>query len=158
MTNEELQEILRKHKAWLDGETGGEIANLRGTNLGDADLGGAYLRCADLSDANLRGAYLGGAYLYGANLRGAYLRGADLRGAYLGGAKDILSIGPGGSRGDMLYAVRWDDGLRIKVGCFWGTLAEFEAAVQSTHGDNQHGKYYRAVIAMLKEWDVNDAN
>ena len=119
---------MRKYKAWLDGETGGEIANL--------------------IDADLRGADL-----YGADLRGANLRGADLY-----GAKDILSIGPGGSRGDMLYAVRWDDGLRIKAGCFWGTLAEFEAAVQSTHGDNQHGKYYRAVIAMLKEWEVNDAN
>ena len=56
MTQKELQEILDKHKKWLNDEDGGERA--------------------DLSDADLRGAYLIGAYLIGAYLRGAYLRGA----------------------------------------------------------------------------------
>ena len=93
---QELQIILEKHKRWLNGEYGGERADLR-----DADLNGANLRGADLIVAYLRGAtlsesYLSGAYLIGANLIESYLSGADLRkadlgGAYLNGANMIKS-------------------------------------------------------------------
>ena len=31
-------------------------------------------------------------------------------------------------------------------------LAEFEAAVEKTHGDNEHWRYSRAVIAAAKAW------
>ena len=111
MTREELQEILDKHKKWLENEDGGEKANLRkadlrnadlsDADLSDADLRGADLRgadlrnadlgCADLRYADLRNADLGCADLrYAdlrkADLRGADLRGADLRNADLGGA------------------------------------------------------------------------
>lgn len=50
---QELQIILEKHKRWLNGEYGGERADLRG-----ADLRGAYLSEADLSEADLGGANL----------------------------------------------------------------------------------------------------
>lgn len=40
---EELQEIFRKHQLWLDGEDGGERANLVGANLVGANLESAYL-------------------------------------------------------------------------------------------------------------------
>ena len=92
--------------------------------------------------ADLRDAYLSRAYLYR----------ADLSRADLYGAKGIIAIGPTGSRGDTLYAVAWPDALMVKTGCFWGTLAEFAAAVTKTHGDNPHGQMYRAIIAMLKLW------
>lgn len=46
---QELQIILKKHKRWINGEDGGEIADLSGANLS-----GANLRGADLSGANLR--------------------------------------------------------------------------------------------------------
>ena len=46
ITSDELTEILRKHKLWLDDEPNGERA----------DLSYAYLRNADLSYANLSGA------------------------------------------------------------------------------------------------------
>ena len=58
MTTGKLQEILDKHKKWLNEEEGGERAD-----LSDADLSGADLRRADLSDADLSGAYLRGADL-----------------------------------------------------------------------------------------------
>ena len=58
----ELNEIIEKHKMWLNNK-GGERANLSGANLSGANLSGA-----DLSRANLNCA----------NLRGANLRGADL--------------------------------------------------------------------------------
>ena len=83
MTTKELQEILDKHKKWLNDEDGGERADLSGANLRSADLSGADLRRADLSGANLSGANLRGADLRSANLSGANLRSADLSGANL---------------------------------------------------------------------------
>ena len=55
---EELKEILRKHQLWLDGEEGGELANLV-----DANLKRANLKRANLVDANLKRANLNGANL-----------------------------------------------------------------------------------------------
>ena len=46
--NEKIKDILKKHKDWLEGESDGECADLRG-----ADLRGANLRRADLQGANL---------------------------------------------------------------------------------------------------------
>lgn len=43
MNNKQLQEILEKHKKWLNNETDGNSANLRGANLRGANLSGADL-------------------------------------------------------------------------------------------------------------------
>ena len=106
MEASKLKEILKKHKMWLNGEEGGERANLRSADLIGAeligadlrranlwnadlkiaDLSGANLRGVDLSEANLRGASLSGADLSGASLRGSDLSGANLSGADLIGA------------------------------------------------------------------------
>ena len=85
-TKEEIQEILRKHQLWLDGEEGGERADFSGADLTDADLRVENLRVANLRSANLTGASLRGADLSGADLSYAYLTGADLSYAYLTGA------------------------------------------------------------------------
>jgi len=89
----ELDDILRKHRAWLEGGKGGRKANLSNTDLRDvdlsnadlrrADLRGADLRDADLSNADLRRADLSNADLSNADLRSSDLRGADLRCANL---------------------------------------------------------------------------
>lgn len=63
MTQSELNEILEKHRKWLNDEEDGEKAILRRADLSEANLSEA-----DLSEADLRGA----------NLSGADLRGADL--------------------------------------------------------------------------------
>ena len=63
MTQEELNTILDKHKKWLDGDAGGERANLSGADLRGATLSGAHLIGADLIGADLRGATLIGADL-----------------------------------------------------------------------------------------------
>jgi hypothetical protein len=112
------------------------------------------------SRANLRDANLGGANLRGADLRGADLRGADLRGAKLTandrtellliGHRAVLQMGPLGSRADYLIAYLTDKGVYIKAGCFFDTLAAFTKAVKETHGTNDHGKEYAAVIAAIK--------
>ena len=100
MEASKLKEILEKHKMWLNGEEGGERANLRGADLRWANLSGANLSGVDLSYAHFRGAILREANLrwtnlsgadlsytnlIGANLREADLRRADLRGVDLRG-------------------------------------------------------------------------
>ena len=107
MNANELKNILKLHKKWLNNEEGGLKANLRGAilyradlrgailyrvDLRGADLRGANLRGADLREANLRGAILYRADFCGADLREATLRGADLRGAKLREAKNIPFI------------------------------------------------------------------
>lgn len=88
MTRKDLNEILAKHKLWLQGKDGGERANLERADLECADLKRAHLNGADLEDAdlecaNFEGADLEGAYLKGAFLKGAKLEGANLKRAYL---------------------------------------------------------------------------
>lgn len=79
LMNDELKDVLEKHKNWICGLTGGERADLRDANLRDANLRDADLRDADLRDADLRDANLYYANLYCANLRGADLHGSNLR-------------------------------------------------------------------------------
>jgi len=66
-----VQDVLAKHKLWLDGNEDGKCANLREADLREANLRWADLREADLSEAALRG--------------------ADLRWANLSGAKGLLT-------------------------------------------------------------------
>jgi Pentapeptide repeats (8 copies) len=80
-TPEELETVLRNHRAWLEaGHPRGDkrIANLCGANLGMANL-----RKARLDEANLQGANLLMANLQGANLGRANLQQANLLGANL---------------------------------------------------------------------------
>ena len=91
MNANELKNILKLHKKWLNDEEGGLKAdlcgaNLRGVDLRRANLRGVNLNGADLRGADLREATLRGAILYRADLREADLREADLSGADLSGA------------------------------------------------------------------------
>jgi len=101
-----------------------------------------------------------GANLYGADLRDANLYGADLRGAYLYGADDkkikcdgrfhhVINIGS--ECGILELYSCGADGWIVKRGCFTGSKDEFLAAVNKRHGENEHGKKYRAIIAALCE-------
>ena len=130
-------------------------AYLRGADLTGAGLRGAYLTGADLSGADLSGAGLAGAGLAGADLSGAGLAGADLtgaglRGQKLAGTRPILQLGPIGSRSDYLVSYITDAGVRVKAGCFSGSLDEFRAACAKTHGDSDHGREYAAAVAMIE--------
>jgi hypothetical protein len=132
-------------------------ANLYRADLSGANLSGAYLYRADLYRADLSRANLSEANLYRAdlsraNLSEANLYRADLSRANLSEAKNILFVGPIGSRGDITYIVRHDDALCVKCGCFWGTMDEFAVRVEAEHGDNEHGIAYRAVIEFVKAY------
>lgn len=88
MDKKELNEILKLHKMWMNGEEGGVKANLwlndlRGMDLSGMDLREVNLLQAFLNHANLRGANLSGVNLCDASLYGADLTGANLEGACL---------------------------------------------------------------------------
>lgn len=83
MKDEELREILEKHRKWIIGANGGERADLQRANLQWVNLRVANLQWADLRRANLQGANLHGVNLQGADLQGADLRVADLQRANL---------------------------------------------------------------------------
>ena len=121
-----------------------------------ADLGGADLRSANLYGANLGSANLGGADLRSANLRSANLYGADLRSANLGdcgkltGDRPFFQVGPIGSRSDNLLAFQTEKGVYLRAGCFFGSLEEFGEKLEAEHGDNQHGKEYKAALFLVE--------
>lgn len=65
---------------------------------------------------------------------------------------DYFIIGPIGSRNDMTTFFRCvDRSIKVKCGCFRGTLAEFAEKVDKTHGDSKHGQMYRLAIELAKK-------
>ena len=115
MEQAKLQEILQKHKKWLDGDNiEGVKANLRGADLRGADLRNANLRNANLRDANLYGADLSNANLCDAILRDANLRGADLRDANLYGA-NLSDANLYGANLDFSCLPLWCGGLDVQI-------------------------------------------
>ena len=109
------------------------------------------------SGADLSGAKLSGANLSGASLSRADLSGADLSGAKLNNGEIVLekerpffSVGPVGSRSAILLAFATHKGIRLKTGCFFGSIDEFKASAAKTHGDNIHSQEYAAALAMIE--------
>lgn len=64
---------------------------------------------------------------------------------------DILHIVNIGSRNDDITFVRSrDSNILVRVGCFRGTIDEFEAAVTKTHGDNEYAQAYKLAVQLAK--------
>lgn len=124
MPNEELKDILAKHKKWLYNGEGGEKADLR-----EVDLRGANLKYADLRGANLRGTNLRGTNVYGADLR-------SVRRPWLFYTDNI-----GSRRSKTLYFADYDN---IRCGCWnnyiGGTLAEFKERVDEVYPADDENK------------------
>ena len=136
-------------------------SDLRGSDLSGSDLRGSDLSGSDLSYSNLIYSNLRGANLSGSNLRGSDLRGSDLSGSNLSGINNkkittvgelpLLTFGPLGSRADYLQAWLTDNGVYVRAGCFWGTLASFKSAVKTTHGTTTaHAKEYALAIKLIE--------
>lgn len=92
MKQEELNEILKLHKAWMTGEDGGERADLHDVDLQRAGLQQTDLRCANLQNAKLHRAKLQRAKLQSAELQHTVLKHADLHGADLQNAKLLSAV------------------------------------------------------------------
>ena len=153
-TPEQLQEILRLHKSWLNGEGEGQRADLSSADLRGADLSSAVLRGADLSSAVLRGA----------DLRGADLRGAVLRGAVgLPIATDaparLLAVAQAAlASPDALEMSSWHKCETTHCICGWaehlgGPLAEL---IIRTQGNDMGGLMLLGVEAHAHFYKTND--
>lgn len=84
----------------------------------------------------------------------AYIRGK----ARILSKKDVITIGPIGSRASTLTAYRslrtYDRGdIEVCTGCFHGSLGAFESQVFERHKfDYRHFEQYRAAIAFIKKF------
>ncbi len=94
ISKDELAEILKNHKMWLENNANGKRADLSWADLSDANLSVANLSVANLSGANLSRADLSMANLSMADLSGANLSGANLSWADLSGANIDYSALP----------------------------------------------------------------
>ena len=83
ISQEEFNEILKKHEMWLKDEKGGERADLSGVSLRDADFRNINLTYTDLSGADLSNANLWNADLTNTDLSNTNLTSADLSNANL---------------------------------------------------------------------------
>jgi hypothetical protein len=117
---------------------------------GDGESLRDVVEAAVSAGASLDGASLAGANLVGASLAGANLDGANLGGAKLIGKRPIIQIGPIGSRSSYVVAYLTDAGVRVRAGCFFGSLDELRAAVIKTHGESIHAREYAAAIALIE--------
>ena len=156
-----IENILKQHKAWLEGD-GGEMANLYGANLSHANLRGANLRCADLRRADLLGADLRCADLSHAKLRGANLNGADLYGAALNsscfiGAVGFVLLPVQDNRGySFVHAVKHGDEWVIKAGCRSFSIDRaLEHWGRDAYPDKMRGAMYVNAVKWLQGYIEN---
>ena len=70
--------------------------------------------------------------------------------ARVSGHADWMLVGPIGSRDSFTTIFREEDRLAVSCGCFYGSLDDFAKQVDENHGDNEHGKAYRAMIDMVR--------
>ena len=113
--------------------------NLSYCDLSNSDLSYSSLRYCDLRNCDLRDC----------DLSCSNLSHYDQK-LTLIGARPVFSLGTIGSRNDYLWAYLTDQGVYVCAGCFFGTLDEFADVVEKTHGDNIHGREYRAAIELIK--------
>lgn len=73
-----IDEILEKHKKWLNDEEGGVYADLNGSNLRNSNLSYSDLRYSHLNGSDLSGSNLGHSKLSDSDLNGNDLSGSDL--------------------------------------------------------------------------------
>ena len=83
ISQEELEDILKKHKKWLNNQNGGERANLIDADLSYLNFKKVDLRCAKMTSVNLTHADLTDTVLKNADLRSANLTDTVLKNADL---------------------------------------------------------------------------
>ena len=123
--------------------------NLSYCDLSYCDLSNSDLSYCDLSYSNLRYCNLSNSDLSDCDLSCSNLSHYDQK-LTLIGDRPVFSLGTIGSRNDYLWAYLTDQGVYVRAGCFFGTLDEFADVVEKTHGDNIHGREYRAAIELIK--------
>jgi len=167
ITKEALQEILKKHLAWVNDEPEGKKADLSSANLRSADLRSANLRSADLRSADLRSADLRSADLsYAdlsyANLSYANLSYADLFSPQNEPAKIKSAMGWIGLYNYWVFVAFTDKGTFVRMGCHWRSLADWEADFWNNNSEfpnngSSKSNMRLAAFTFTKEWIKNNS-
>ena len=110
--------------------------------FGDSWVGGNAMICGNAD-------VFGHSKVFGyVNVRGDAGIGGD---AEINKSSHILTIGPIGSREDTTTFFRTKENIiKVVCGCFYGTIDEFLAKVELTHGDNKYGQVYRISAELAK--------
>ena len=64
--------------------------------------------------------------------------------------RPIFQIGGLGSASRYFVAHLTDKGIRLRTGCFFGSIADFRAKLKITHKDNTHTVEYEAAITLIE--------
>ena len=83
-------------------------------------------------------------------LESATKSGANLDVAKLIGARPVFQIGPIGSRRSYFVAYLTDQGIKVRAGCFLGTVQEFREKLTKQHGTNNHATEYEAALTLIQ--------
>ena len=79
--------------------------------------------------------------------------------AHIKSNKDFITIGPIGSRnGFVTFHKSESEDIYVECGCFSGTMDEFLAAVDKTHGNNRFGREYRFAAELAKTHILEEDN
>ena len=142
-TTSDKYEILRDDFIEVSGEKLYRIRALKPfSNVGEGSMGGYVKGYKNLSQ-------FGDAWVYDdARVYGK----AQVNGnAQVSKQMDIITVLDVGSERGCLTIYRDSEiGVRVTRGCFTGSIEEFLEAVESTHGDNMHGKIYKSLIETAK--------
>lgn len=104
----------------------------------------------DIPSADVNAGDIGGWIESDSNLSHDYDAWVD-GDAHINSNKDFIVIGPIGSRnGFTTFYKNKNENVCVRCGCFSGTVDEFLAAVQKTHGDNRFGREYRIAAELAK--------
>lgn len=69
---------------------------------------------------------------------------------FVSSARDLLVVGPIGSRKACTTFYRAIGGIWVCCGCFNGSIEAFETAVKEKHGDGQNARVYLKAIELAK--------
>lgn len=122
------------------------VIDIPSADVNAGDIGGWIESDSNLSHSG--DAWVGGnAWVYGdAWVYGNARVGGD---AHINSNKDFIVIGPIGSRNGFTTFYK-NENICVRCGCFSGTVDEFLAAVQKTHGDSRFGREYRIAAELAK--------
>lgn len=129
-------------------------------NFNRCNLNYAIFEDAAAYDASFISASLRQADFERADLEKADFTNADLAGAYFAGARlyatvGIMTVGPIGQFGRVIYAYTRNGEIRIQAGCFNGTPEQLLAAIDEKYLVRSLRKYrqdYRDAVRYLEAW------
>lgn len=66
------------------------------------------------------------------------------------GGNAWVIVGPIGSKDGFTTFFSGEDGIYVTCGCFYGSISEFEKAVEKTHAGAKHERDYKLAIELAK--------